>query len=82
MGSSMGSIDLAAIANPDYFEEQYRRYRADPRSVDERWALFFAGFEFAADGSRNGASAVERIAAVPEPMLGVYDFVHLSLIHI
>jgi 2-oxoglutarate dehydrogenase E1 component len=72
----MGSIDLAAIANPDYFEEQYRRYRADPRSVDERWALFFAGFEFAADGSRNGASAVERIAAVPEPMLGVYDFVH------
>ena len=72
----MGSIDLAAIANPDYFEEQYRRYRADPRSVDERWALFFAGFEFAADGTRNGASAAERIAAVPEPMLGVYDFVH------
>jgi 2-oxoglutarate dehydrogenase E1 component len=72
----MGSIDLAAIANPDYFEEQYRRYRADPRSVDERWALFFAGFEFAADGSRNGVSAAERIAAVPEPILGVYDFVH------
>jgi len=72
----MGSIDLAAIANPDYFEEQYRRYRADPRSVDERWALFFAGFEFAADGNQNGASAAERIAAVPEPILGVYDFVH------
>jgi 2-oxoglutarate dehydrogenase E1 component len=72
----MGSIDLAAIANPDYFEEQYRRYRADPRSVDERWALFFAGFEFAHEGGGNGASAAERIAAVPEPILGVYDLVH------
>ena len=24
----------------------YRRYRKDLRSVDDRWALFFAGYDF------------------------------------
>jgi 2-oxoglutarate dehydrogenase E1 component len=80
----MSSIDLATLANADYVEEQYRRYRTDPSSVDERWALFFAGFEFAGDGGGNGAGKHAAAAAAPaatpepaaEPVIGVYDLVH------
>jgi 2-oxoglutarate dehydrogenase E1 component len=72
----MSSIDLATLANADYVEEQYRRFKEDPSSVDEGWALFFAGFEFAADGG-NGARA-HAVAPAPaaEPVIGVYDLVH------
>ena len=45
----MYSLDGVALANKDYVAEQYRRYQADPASVDERWAAFFAGFELASE---------------------------------
>ena len=51
----MNGFEGLALANKDYVEEQYRRWKADPRSVDESWALFFAGFELA--GRRNGAAS-------------------------
>src|SRR6266478_9871416 len=82
----MRSLDLVTRANAEYVDEQYRRYREDPSSVDENWALFFAGFELAANG--NGASgvaaangdvvrAVEAAPAPPaEPVIGVFDLVH------
>jgi 2-oxoglutarate dehydrogenase E1 component len=74
----MSDFDSVALANKDYIAEQYRRYRTDPASVDERWALFFAGFDLATGG--NGASPA-RIAApvaapAAEPVLGVFDLVH------
>jgi 2-oxoglutarate dehydrogenase complex dehydrogenase (E1) component-like enzyme len=51
----MDTFDSIARANPDYVEALYRRYRADPRSVDESWALVFAGYDFAlAGGCRCG----------------------------
>lgn len=50
----MSDLDHVSRANPDYVEEQYRRYRVDPRSVDEGWALFFAGFEMALGGNGHG----------------------------
>jgi 2-oxoglutarate dehydrogenase E1 component len=39
---------LAAIAraSPDYVEALYEHYRRDPGSVDERWTLVFAGYEW------------------------------------
>jgi 2-oxoglutarate dehydrogenase E1 component len=40
-------LDFVQRANASYIEEQYARYLADPRSVPEEWALFFAGFELA-----------------------------------
>src|SRR5438445_4906468 len=40
--SRMQPIDSPTLANKDYVAEQYRRYMADPRSVGEEWALFFA----------------------------------------
>src|SRR5262249_15594367 len=41
----MDGMEGLALANKDYVAEQYRRWQADPHSVDESWALFFAGFE-------------------------------------
>jgi 2-oxoglutarate dehydrogenase E1 component len=39
-------LDFVQRANAGYIEEMYVRYRRDPASVPEEWALFFAGFEF------------------------------------
>jgi 2-oxoglutarate dehydrogenase E1 component len=61
-------LDFIARANPDYVESLYRQYKEDPASVDERWALVFAGYEFA---SRNGGA----LAAEGEPALRVADLV-------
>jgi 2-oxoglutarate dehydrogenase E1 component len=55
----MDTFDSIARTNPEYVEALYRRYRADPRSVDESWALVFAGYDFAL-AAGPGASATER----------------------
>src|SRR6059058_6053608 len=74
----MQPIDSATLANKDYVAEQYRRYKADPRSVGEEGALFFAGFELGASG--NGAALGEVTAGAPAatsaPVIGVFDLVH------
>jgi len=70
----MASFESVALASPDYVADQYRRYQTDPSSVDERWALFFAGFELASEG--NGAAAAVRTGAAAEPAGGVFDLVH------
>ena len=79
----MNGIEGLALANKDYVAEQYRRWQADPHSVDESWAVFFAGFELAAKGGNGvapaaiaapaSAEAVERDGGALE---GVYDAVH------
>jgi len=83
----MNGFEGLALANKDYVAEQYRRWKDDPRSVDESWQLFFAGFELAGE-SQNGAPAlaadgapVPRDAgAVPAiqgtPDMGAFDLVH------
>src|SRR5437016_3807449 len=76
----MERIDSVTLANKDYVAEQYRRYQADPRSVGEEWALFFAGFELGASG--NGAAVGAATAGAPAaaatsaPVIGVFDLVH------
>jgi 2-oxoglutarate dehydrogenase E1 component len=40
-------LDAIQRANSAYVEEMYERYRSDPASVPEEWAIFFAGFELA-----------------------------------
>src|SRR6476659_7644242 len=81
----MNHLDFVSRVNADYVEDQYRRYRVDPSSVDERWALFFAGFEMA-DGKGNGANGHAAAAmdlsvhsatrGDAEPVLGVFGLVH------
>src|SRR5438128_9205762 len=78
----MQPIDSATLANKDYVAEQYRRYKADPRSVGEEWALFFAGFELGASG--NGAVVGAAAAGAPgaaatgPPGIGAFDLVHCN----
>ena len=47
---------IAARANLELIEENYRRWQEDPRSVDSSWSAFFEGFELGNLPQRNGAS--------------------------
>ena len=78
----MRPIDIASRSNAEYIDELYNRYRRDPRSVDDYWRSYFAGFELGLARS-DGAGAVEISQSVSddtEPQtplaLGVYDLVH------
>src|SRR6202011_899047 len=51
---------IAARANLDLIEENYRRWQLDPRSVDSGWSAFFEGFELGNLPQRNGAAARVR----------------------
>src|SRR6266705_2743096 len=48
---------IAARANLELIEENYRRWRQNPESVDSGWAAFFEGFELGETPERNGAVA-------------------------
>jgi 2-oxoglutarate dehydrogenase E1 component len=72
-GSVVRDLDFISRANAAYVDDVYRRYLDDPASVDERWALFFAGFE-AARG--NGAPAAAGREPATERIVGVFDLVH------
>jgi 2-oxoglutarate dehydrogenase E1 component len=65
----MDTFDSIARANPEYVETLYRRYREDPHSVDESWALVFAGYDFAIAGG----PAAPAAAGTSRP---VADLVH------
>jgi len=55
-------FDEIARANPEYVDALYREYLRDPSTVDERWALVFAGFDLALrDGARPGGSIDELV---------------------
>ncbi len=58
----MNGFDLVARANPEYVESLYRQYREDPESVDERWVLVFAGYEFARAGGAAAAGPASTVA--------------------
>ncbi|TMA39128.1 MAG: 2-oxoglutarate dehydrogenase E1 component, partial [Deltaproteobacteria bacterium] len=72
----MHSLDGVALANKDYVAEQYRRYQADPTSVDERWAAFFAGFELASGNGGAPAALIEAAAPASDRVLDASDLVH------
>ena len=48
---------IAARANLDLIEENYRRWRQNPEAVDSGWSAFFEGFELGNLPQRNGATA-------------------------
>jgi 2-oxoglutarate dehydrogenase E1 component len=51
----MRGFEAVSLANKDWVAEQYRRWQEDPASVDERWGIFFAGFDLGVDGNGDGA---------------------------
>jgi 2-oxoglutarate dehydrogenase E1 component len=58
---------IAARANLDLIEENYRRWQRDPESVDSGWAAFFEGFELGEVPDRDGA--VAKVVEVSESSL-------------
>jgi 2-oxoglutarate dehydrogenase E1 component len=52
---------IAARANLELIDDNYRRWQQDPESVDSSWAAFFEGFELGNLPQRNGAA----VAAAP-----------------
>ena len=64
------TLDFLARANPDYVDSLYRQWKEDPSAVDERWALVFAGYDFASEHRPPAA------ADGAEPVVGVFDLVH------
>ena len=58
---------IAARANLDLIEENYRRWQRDPESVDSGWAAFFEGFELGEVPDHDGA--VTKAVEVSETSL-------------
>ncbi|MBI2963164.1 MAG: 2-oxoglutarate dehydrogenase E1 component [Deltaproteobacteria bacterium] len=71
----MSFLDFIARANPEYVESLYRQYRADPASIDERWALMFAGYEFA--GRSDALEPQEPAPRVADLVEAYRNFGHL-----
>jgi 2-oxoglutarate dehydrogenase E1 component len=69
--------DLILRANASYIEEQHRRYLADPDSVPEDWALFFAGFELAGRLPDGPGAAPHEAAGVFGLVTAYREFGHL-----
>src|SRR6266487_2915159 len=58
---------IAARANLDLIEENYRRWRQNPEAVASGWSAYFEGFELGHLPQRNGA------AAAAAPRIGVRE---------
>src|SRR5262245_3108135 len=68
-------LDFIQRQNAAYIEEQYARYLRDPNSVAEEWALFFAGFDLAADQGEGAAATTisdRHTTGVPAPAVPVH----------
>ena len=66
-------LDEVVRANPAYVESLYRDWQRDPASVDERWALFFAGYDLA----RGGTGAPSRGPEIAELVHAYRELGHL-----
>ncbi len=76
----MDTFDFVNRANADYIDRIYQQYLKDPRSVEDHWKAFFAGFEMGHD--RTAASAAGEVAAAGpnaeavNPAIALFDLVH------
>jgi len=52
----MHMFDFVNRANADYIDRLYQQYQKDPRSVEEPWLSYFAGFD--AGAGRNGKTTL------------------------
>ncbi len=66
----MTDYSFIANAHPGYIETLYKRYRQDPQSVDESWASFFKGFEYALTQGQHLAKA--ETSALPSGEQHIY----------
>jgi 2-oxoglutarate dehydrogenase E1 component len=71
----MELFDFFSRANSDYIEQLYQQYQSNPESIDERWAVFFAGFEA---GNSGPGSILKHLLSSQSgsPAEGVNHLVH------
>src|SRR6202165_5445099 len=60
---------IAARANLELIDENYRRWQENPASVDPSWSAFFEGFELGNLPQRNGAAVAAPRAVTRESSL-------------
>jgi 2-oxoglutarate dehydrogenase E1 component len=70
-------LDEVARASPEYVESLYRDYRRDPGSVEERWALVFAGYDL---GRARASGRQPGDHGPTEPAEGIPDLVR-DMVH-
>jgi 2-oxoglutarate dehydrogenase E1 component len=59
-------MDEIARTNPEYVEALYRDYLRDPASVDERWAMVFAGYDLARTAGKAGPEIADLVHSYRE----------------
>jgi 2-oxoglutarate dehydrogenase E1 component len=74
----MDTFDFVNRANAEYIDRLYQQYLKDPRSLEDHWKAFFAGFELGLDRTASGSAPPETPV---EPgtdwsTAGIFDLVH------
>src|SRR4029453_5549774 len=72
---------IAARANLDLIEENYRRWQRNPQSVDSGWSAFFEGFELGNLPQRDGAAVAEAREAALQTRGDGLIYAYCSLGH-
>ncbi|MBC7792514.1 MAG: hypothetical protein H7Z43_02305, partial [Clostridia bacterium] len=52
-------FDFVNRSNADYIDRLYQQYQKDPRSVEEPWLSYFAGFDAGTGRANNGKEPAE-----------------------
>jgi len=76
----MTPIDIITQDNADYIDRLYQQYQQDPKTVDDYWQAFFAGFE-AAGGRAAALSGAFSTATTPEPTAAKAGVEVKNLVH-
>ncbi len=72
---------IAARANLELIDENYRRWQRNPESVDSGWSAFFEGFELGNLPQRDGAAAAEAREAALQTRVDGLVYAYCSLGH-
>src|SRR4051812_35408330 len=72
----MEPFDFVSRSNAEYIDRLHQQYLKDPRSVDEKWRAFFAGFDLGLS-RQDSETAPPHTTATQLPLtMGVFDLVH------
>ncbi len=76
----MDTFDFVNRANAEYIDRLYQQYQKDPRSVEDHWKAFFAGFELGLDRTASGTTPPPADSNIgPQTdwsTAGIFDLVH------
>jgi 2-oxoglutarate dehydrogenase E1 component len=74
----MDKFDFVNRANAEYIDRLYEQYQKDPRSLEDHWKAFFAGFNLGLDRTATGATTPAPVASgnADWSNAGIFDLVH------